>query len=148
MMIRIAGILLFLVCAITLQANVHSSLDDTVAKLKKQRVDLLEERASFASASFELGKVSREFLAEARIDLLEAKLEYATDNATKKSLLEETIACFEKLIEIQEIRTQSPGLIGRRGDRPILHEEAHCDLLLLKAKRTQVQIALEMLEQA
>ncbi len=131
----------------------QGEVDDTdgntppsIAALQQQRIELLQKRVAQLESLHEVEMVDRTELIRPRMDLINARLEYARSNAAKKALLTELIAEYDTLIQLLELAAKAPVAPPQAGQRPTPNLTAASDLLLLKADRIKVQIERNRLE--
>ncbi len=123
-----------------------SGASPSITALQQQRIELLQERVAQLESLHEVELVDRSELVRPRMDVINARLDYATSNGEKKALLTKLLAEYDTLIELGEIAAKAPPAPPQPGRRPIPNVTAASDLLLLKADRIKVQIERDRLE--
>ena len=100
-----------------------------LAELTKEKVAIYERKLELAESLREVGALQLPDLQEAKIDLLEARFENATDLATRKLLLEQQIVIISQLLDLT-----------RRGyDDGIFEEEE-----VLEARLRKIRAAIRL----
>jgi hypothetical protein len=124
--------------------QIAANAPNEIAVLQQRRIELLQQRVTQFEESrlFGIELDDREQLGEARLDLLNAKLEYAGSVAEKDEILTAILQEYDSLIESAESALEAP----RTGvaDGPELLE-ASSHLLLLKSERVRIEIELASL---
>ena len=77
-----------------------------------------------------------------QMDLIRARLDYATSKDEKRKLLTDLVAQYDKLIQVAEIVAQTPASPGER----YTPSKAPSELLFLKSERIRVQISRDLLD--
>lgn len=113
-----------------------------IAALREKRISFLRRRVEALEATSQLG-ASTEHLVEARVDLLNTRIEYASDVQEKRVLLNKLLAEYETLVEIQKGLVRVPTAARRPGESAFqLKPPAASEVLRLEAERVRIQIAI------
>ncbi len=107
----------------------------TVDQLQQDRIDVLHERCQIAQTQIDDGMYGFEVLTAPKIDLLNAKIEYATDAQDKVAYYNELIKFYEELIEREKLKLHEPARINAG---PIRDEPQH---LFFESEKIRIQIA-------
>jgi hypothetical protein len=145
----ILGVLGFACCYARTQEDTASLADNKIASLQQQRIELLQQRVAKIESLAKAGIADRAELIRPRMDVLNARLDYAETKAEKQDLLEALIAEYDQLIQISEAMTRAPVSPPKPGERtPKVNAQlaAMSDLLLLKSERVRIEIELELLK--
>ena len=116
-----------------------------LSALQRERIDILKHRVSQLESLFKTELVDRADLIRSRIDLINARLDYAQTGAQKRSLLAALITEYDQLIQIGEMALRAPPQPQQPGQRNTAMPKASSELLWLKSERVRIQITREML---
>jgi hypothetical protein len=118
-----------------------------ISALQRQRIELLQARASRVEALVTADIVDREALIRACIDVINARLDYARSNDEKRQLLTDLMGEYDKLILIAEVASRVPESPATPGQRNVSTRlGAVSDVLFLKSERIRVQISRDILD--
>ena len=111
--------------------------------LKKQRVQLLQDRVVAIQRWVDLERVDASELLRPEMDAINAQLDYAKSNLERKELLQKLLKKYDILIELAELRVeQPPRQEANESERQMIAES---ELLFLKSERIRVQVILDSL---
>lgn len=103
--------------------------NDNLRRLLNARCDTLQERVDALEVAFSNRKVDIDHVLRAECDLLDAKLELATQRAQRVAILEEVVT---KMRRIEDVTAQ----LVQSGNVPSY------DLMLAKAERLKAEVKL------
>lgn len=110
----------------------------TVEQLQRDRIEVLEKRCQLAQTQIDEDRSGFEVMIEPKIDLLNAKIEYAANAKDKVAYYNELIKLYEELVEREEMRLQEPRRIDGEQvgseTQPLFYESEKIRIQIEKAK--------------
>ena len=116
-----------------------------ISALQRKRIGLLQERISNLESFVNISAIDQAALIRPRMDLINARLDYAGTNVEKRRLLTDLIGEYDKLIQMAELALDapiSPSTLDRRSTLP----KASSELLWLKSERIRIQVSRDILK--
>ena len=124
------------------QPQAENLRQNDIASLKEKRIELLEQRVARIKEHVERSSAEVSDLLRPQMDVINARLDYADSNRERKKLLDELIAKYEKLIELEKTKLSWPRPIGSRAS-PL---EFELQILLLQSERIRVLVLRDSLD--
>ena len=117
------------------QTEPVADANPNINALAAQRIELLQERVDHIEALIKHRVIGSTALIEPTIDLINAKLDYAKSNDERRSLYDEMLKQYDRLIELAELGE-------KRGTRE-MQIQTREDSLYLKSERLRIRIERE-----
>lgn len=144
---RVAAVGILLIAVVfaiqALNRQLETPASGQIAELQKKRISFLERRVELIESRFAANQASGGDVTTAKIDMIDAQLDYASSDEQRRGLLSELLKQLDKQIEIAKLMIDPPIRPGREADETF---DAASALLLLQAERIRVQIELERIK--
>lgn len=134
----------FLIGTHTSTSETLNSSQQDLQSLKQQRVQLLEQRVATIKKWVDQEDAAAIELVQPELDVLQAKLDYATTDEERRDLYQSLLAKYDSLIEWAQLNVADPVRSGADVKNALMHAESK--LLYLKAERTRIQILHDSLD--
>lgn len=112
--------------------------------LKRQRVQILQERVAAIKAMVDLGRVANPELIRPEMDVINAQLDYVDSDRERKKLLKKLLDKYDLLIKLAASGASDPPPIGTDDANFPMRMES--ERLLLKSERIRIQILHDTIE--